>query len=148
MLRKSISAFCFIAAIVLVATGSIWAAVPEKVLRAQEGSAPEAVNITALSIDETSETRPYNGKVPGASVTTRHITMTAKVDVVLRTASNLAPGSVIVVRYENTFHEPPLPGPQPTIVLNTGDRATAYLKRGSSSDARRLSVGRTPRSEL
>ena len=37
------------------------------------------------------------------------LTMTAKVDVVLRTASNLAPGSVIVVRYENTFHEPPLP---------------------------------------
>src|SRR5437764_15382144 len=120
MLHKSISAFCLIAAIVVAAAGSIWAAVPLNQVRSWQDSAPEAVNVTALSIDQTSETRPYGN---GGSVTTTLVTLTAKVDVVHRTVSGLVPGSVIVVRYSRSGQTPPVPGIQQDIVLNIGERA-------------------------
>jgi hypothetical protein len=126
MLHKSISAFCLIAAIVIAAAGSIWAAVPSGEFQIARDSALEVVNITALSIDQNSETHPYGD---GVSVTTTRVMLTARVDVVHRTVSGLLPGSVIVVRYLRSFRTPPVPGIQQDIVLNIGERAAAYLKQ-------------------
>ena len=126
MLHQSLSPFCFIAAIVAAAAGPIWAAVPVGTIKGWQDSAPEAVNITVLSIDKTSSIRPST--VPGGSVTTTIVIMTAKVDVVLRTASGLAPGAVIVLRYSIVRQEPPVPSGPQNIILNAGDRARAYLE--------------------
>jgi len=130
MLLKSLSAFSLIGTIVIAAAGAIWAAVPENVVQGWQDSAPESLNVTVLSKDETSATRPY-GTLPGGSVTTTNVTLTIRVDLVHRTASGLVTGSVIVVRYEITRYQPP-PGPPDGaqgIVLNIGDRATAYVKQ-------------------
>jgi hypothetical protein len=126
---KSFVAFGLTVSIVIAAPGRISAAVPESVIQGQQNSAPEAMDITVLSKDETSTTRPY-GTLPGGSVTTTNVTLTAQVDVVHRTASGLALGSVIVVQYEITRYQPP-PGPldgAQGIILNIGDKAAAYLK--------------------
>jgi hypothetical protein len=135
MLVKSLGAFSLIGAIVFATAGSIRAAVPENVIKRWQDSAPEALNVTVLSKSETSATRPY-GKLPGGSVTTTNVTLTTQVNLVHRTASGLVPGSVIVVRYEITRYQPP-PGPPVLalgIVLNPGERATAYLKRTSEEN--------------
>ena len=130
MVLKSLSAFTVVGAIVVAAAVSIYAAVPENIIRGWQDAAAEALNITVLSKDETSTSRPY-GTLPGGSLTTTNVTLTAQVDVVQRTASGLAPGSVIIVQYEITRYQPP-PGPPDGargIVLNIGEKATAYLKQ-------------------
>jgi hypothetical protein len=129
MLHKSVSAG-LIGAIVFAAAGSIWAAVPEKVIQGWQDSAPEALDVTVLSKDETSATVPY-GTLPGGSVITTNVTLTTQVDAVHRTADGLTPGAVIVVQYEIIRYQPP-PGPPDGargIILNIGERAAAYLKQ-------------------
>ena len=78
MLHKSLSAFCLIAVGVGSALRSehehqqsdvVAVAVPENVIRGWQNSAPEALDITVLSIDETSTTRPY-GNSPGNTPST------------------------------------------------------------------------------
>jgi hypothetical protein len=130
MLLKSLRAFGLAATFVAAAVGSIWAAVPLSTIRAMQTAAPEAVNITAISVDKTSSTRHANAQ----TVTTIDVTLTAKVDVVVRTASSLVPGSVIVVRYEIMHSEPPTPGPQQNIILNPGEKAVAYLKHNNGNN--------------
>jgi hypothetical protein len=135
MLLKSLFVLGLFGATVAAATEEIWAAVPANVLRGWRDGAPEALNVTVLSKDETSASRPF-GTLPGGSVTTTDVTLTAKVDVVHRTASGVAPGSVIVVRYELTRYTPP-PGPPDGsrgIVLNIGEKAAAYLKQTNENN--------------
>lgn len=126
MLHYSISAFGLIAAIVVAGAGSIWAAVPLSQVRSWQDSAPEAVNVTALSIDQTLDTHPDGN---GGSVTTTLVTLTAKVDIVHRTVSGLVPGSVIAVRYSRSGQTPPMPDIQQDIVLSIGESAAAYLRQ-------------------
>jgi hypothetical protein len=83
-LLKSLNAFSLIGAVVVYTAGSIWAAVPENLIQSWQASAPEAVNVTVLSKDETSSTRPYEG-LPGVSVTVTSVTLTSQVDAVHRT---------------------------------------------------------------
>lgn len=126
MLLKSLGAFSLISAIVAAAAGSIWAAVPLSQVRNWQSRTPESLNITALSVDRSSATRPYGND---GSVTTTNVTLTAKVDVVHRTVSGLVPGSVIVVRYSISRQIPPVPGIQQDIILDIGERAAAYVKQ-------------------
>jgi hypothetical protein len=79
MLFKMLRAFGLIGALVAAAAGSVWAAVPLAQVRDWQKAAPEAVNLTALSIDQTSASRPYGD---GGTVTTTNLTLTARVDVV------------------------------------------------------------------
>jgi hypothetical protein len=66
------------ATIVAACAGSIQAAVPLTQVREWQRRAPEALSITALSVDRASATHPYGN---GGSVTTTNVTLTAKVDV-------------------------------------------------------------------
>jgi hypothetical protein len=123
-----------VGALVVAATSPNWAAIPTNVIKSWQDHAPEAVEITVLSVDELSAIRPYNATGSGGSQTTTQVTLTARVDVVHRTASNLVPGSVIVVHYVHTSYKTPLPPPGPgagdnNILLDIGDRAAAYLKK-------------------
>ena len=130
MLLKSLGACSFVGAIVI--SGSLYAAVPETIIQGWRDNAQEALDLTVLSKDETTQTRPY-GSLPGNSVITTSVTLTAKVDVIHRTATGLAQGSVIVIQYEITRYQPP-PGPPDGVrgvILNVGEGAAAYLTRAS-----------------
>ena len=131
MLLKSLGAFGLGATFLATAGGSIWAAVPLSTIRAMQDAAPEAVNITAIRVDKTSATRHVNAQLV---TTTTDVILTAKVDAVRRTTSGLTPGSEIVVRYEITHTEPPIPSPQQDIILNQGDKAVAYLKHKNENN--------------
>jgi hypothetical protein len=124
--RTLLQAALLLGATVVIAAGSAGAAIPEFVYRDMQNSAPEFLHITVLSVDKPSTTRPYDAR-PGGTVTTINVTMTAKVDGVLRTDSGLTPGAVIVVRYTVTHQSPPTPGPQEAAILSNGEKARAYL---------------------
>jgi hypothetical protein len=130
MVVRSLGAFGLVATFVVAAGGSIWAAVPLSTIRAMQDAAPEAVNITAIQVDKTLATRRENAQ----SVTTTDVILTAKVDLVRRTASGLLAGAVIVVRYQVTSHDPPMPGPQQDMILYPGNKAVAYLKRENENN--------------
>jgi hypothetical protein len=132
LMRNLFKLFGIVGALVVVATGSNWAAIPTNVIKGWQDHAPEAVEITVLSIDELSAIRPFGEMGSGGSQTTTQVTLTARVDVVHRTASNLVPGSVIVVHYVHTSYKAPLPPPgagDTNILLDIRDRAAAYLKK-------------------
>jgi hypothetical protein len=134
MLRESLSALLVFSSIVLTEAGAIWAAVPMAVIKSWQDRAPEAVEITVLTANKKSMTRPYNAMRPGGSQTTTYVTLTATVDVVYRTASNLTPGSVILVRYVIQRYKPiPPPDGDYGIILDRQDRAMAYLKKSGES---------------
>jgi hypothetical protein len=65
------------------------------------------------------------------SIRTTNVTLTAKVDVVRRTAGDLAQDALVIVHYV-TRRYTPLPGPPDGnlgVSLEIGDRATAYLNK-------------------
>ncbi len=131
-MRNPIMLFGVVGALLLAPSGSNWAAVPSNVIKGWQDHAPEAVEITVLSIDQLSAIRPYNTMNSTGSETTTQVTLTARVDVVHRTSSNLVPGSIIVVHYVHTSYKTPVPPPgagDTTILLDVHDRAAAYLKK-------------------
>ncbi len=131
-MRNVIILFGVVGALVVAVTGPNWAAIPTNVIKGWQDRAPEAMEITVLSIDELSAIRPYNATGSGGSQTTTQVTLTARVDTVHRTASNLVPGSVIVVHYVHTSYKMSRPPPgsgDTNILLGIGDRAAAYLKK-------------------
>jgi hypothetical protein len=126
--RNLVTVICLLATVAVAMNGPLRAAVPMNVIKGWQDNAPESLDITVLSADQTSAVRPYNA-IPGGSVTTTNVTLRAKVDVVRRTASNLATEAEIVVQYVVQHYEPVAPpdGNYGTI-LGAKDRATAYLK--------------------
>jgi hypothetical protein len=129
MLRKSFVASSLVGVIIAGTTTAAGSAVPSKVIQGWQQSAPEVLQLTVLSKQEASARRPW--AAGGGSMTTTDVTLTGKVNEVRRTASGVAPGSVITVRYRITRYEP-LPGPpdgNQGIVLNVAEEATAYLKQ-------------------
>jgi hypothetical protein len=123
--------FVSLAASILIDDTVVRAAVPANVIKAWQDNAPESVDITVQSVEKTSRARIYDA-VPGGSVTTTNVTLRAKIDVVRRSASNLTPGTEIVVRYVVQHYDPAAP-PDGNygIILSPQDSATAYLKKAS-----------------
>jgi hypothetical protein len=115
---------------VLAAGGSVWAAVPITTIQRWQEAAPEVVGITVLSVDQVSRTLPYHNLRPDGSVTTIDFTLKARVDIVHRTISGLAPGSTIAIQYSARRYEPisPPDGNYGTILQIDG-KAKAYLKK-------------------
>jgi hypothetical protein len=107
------------------------AAVPANVIKGWQDNAPESLDITVQSVEKNSTARTHDA-VPGGSVTTTDVTLHAKIDAVRRSASNLTPGTEIVVRYVVQHYDPVAP-PDGNygVVLSPQDRATAYLKKAS-----------------
>jgi hypothetical protein len=117
-------------ALAQLATGPTHAAVPAKVIKAWQDNAPEMLEVTVLSISKTSETSPSDIMGSGGSVTTGDISLTAKIDQVHRTASNLKPGDEIIIKYKFRRYTPiPPPDGNYGVILNSGEKATAYLKQ-------------------
>jgi hypothetical protein len=129
-----LSASCLIGAIAVVMTGSSRAAVPEDTMRAWRDKAPEALDVTVLSSDQASTTNVRRDRTPASTVTTAIVTLNARVDYVRRTASGVMKDSMIVVRYQVTREDPPVPGVTGNRALLTGEKATVYLKNMGAND--------------
>ncbi len=125
-LLKSLASVSLVGTIFAATSGSIWAAVPLSVVQRWQNAAPESLMVTVVSVDHASSTRSVPGNV--GSVTTINVTFAAKVDAVHRTASGVVPGAVILVRYQITHQEPPVPGIQQERLVSAGEKTTAYLK--------------------
>jgi hypothetical protein len=128
------TAVCGLGFLALASSGSVWAAVPINTVRRWQESAPEAVSITVLSVNKASSTRPYVELRPNGSVTTLDIAVNARVDLVHRTESGLAPQEIIIIRYHARRYEPVSPpGGNYGLTLNVGQRAKAYLRKTSDN---------------
>jgi hypothetical protein len=127
---KSVAAVFRLGVFVLVAGGSVWAAVPISTIQRWREAAPDVVGITVLSVDQVSSTRPYVELRPEGAVTTFKLTVNAKIDVVHRTASELVPGATIVIQYSARRYKPVSP-PDGNygVILDMGQKAKAYVKK-------------------
>jgi hypothetical protein len=121
-----------------VATTPLEAAVPLSTIKKWQDSATEALELTVLSVNKSTRAGQAIGdQFPGCTQTFTDQTVTAKVDVVHRSAGGLQPGDVIV--FDNTFmYVSPLscivPGYPMGETFNPGDRAEAYLRPAEKGD--------------
>jgi len=128
MAHKAIVAICLASLAAIAAPTAIWAAVPINVIKGWQNSEPEALEITVQSVTQGApETRPMTG-TPDGVVTRTGVTLVAKVDAVHRSASNLQPGAVIVVKFIVQRSNPRVPDGNIGVVLSKGERARAFLK--------------------
>jgi hypothetical protein len=121
------AASCLISATVVM-TGSGRAAVPDDTMRAWWDKASEALDVTVLTSDQASTTDVRRDRVPASTVITTIVTLNVRVDGVRRTASGVMKDSVIVVRYQVTREDPPIPSVTGDRALLIGEKATVYLK--------------------
>jgi hypothetical protein len=128
MLHRQIFAIYLASLAAVAAPATVWAAVPTKVIRGWQNSAPEALEISVVSVAESApETRAMNG-TPGGVVTKISVTLVAKVDAVHKSATDLRPGAVIVIKYIVQRSKPLVPDGDYGVMLDKGERARAYLK--------------------
>ena len=133
MLSRLAAAVCLAAC--LAAAGTANAAVPLKTTKAWQDSAPEALDITVVSVSEETESKPVAAH-PGCTTSTRKLTVTARVDAVRRSASGLKPGEVVVFRHTVIRTWPcAIPGGSFGAMVNAGDRATVYLRPAEAGSA-------------
>lgn len=110
------------------------AAVPSSTIKAWQDSAPEALEVTVLSVREERQAQPVAGQ-PNCTQTHYEFTVTAKVDVVHRSASGVQPGRTITFRHGAMRIGPcALPGMNSGEILKGGDRAEAYLRPAGTPD--------------
>jgi len=131
---KSAIAICEVGFFVFAAGGFVLAAVPNSTVQRWQEAATDVVSITVLLVDQTSSTKPYKPPYdklsPDGSVTTFDLSVTARVDVVHRSASALTPQTTIIVQYGARRYKPaPPPGGDYGVILETGQKAKAYLKK-------------------
>jgi hypothetical protein len=130
MARSIILAFC----LAVAAIGAAESAVPDTTIKAGQDSAPEALEVTVLSVSKTSQAQPEPGH-PGCTRTVTEFTVTAKIDAVQRTASGLKPGQTITFNHTMISLYPcVLPGVNFGQALSAGDHVEAYLRPAGTAD--------------
>jgi hypothetical protein len=135
MIRRMLAFLSVLCAATFAAAHFVMAAVPVSVIEGWQKAASEVVTFTVVALDETSKSRLIERSGPAHSVTDTNVILTVKVDSVQRTASGLAPGASIVLRYAVRRYEPVAP-PDGNfgVILRVGDKATAYLKKGAAGN--------------
>ena len=120
-------------ALAVTAAGSR-AAVPDTTIKAWQASAAEALEVTILSVKSEKHEQPVAGQ-PNCIQTREEITMTAKVDVVHRSASRMQPGRTITL-LNSVLRTGPcaLPGGSFGERFNAGDRVAAWLRPAGTTD--------------
>jgi hypothetical protein len=137
---KSAIAICEIGLFVIAAGNFVLAAVPISTIQSWRDAATDVVSITVLSVDQKTSTKPYGG--PDGSVTTYDISLTARVDVVDRSANGLTPQTTIIVHYDAQYYEPvPPPGGNYGTILKINQKAKAYLKKNGNEYRLAGSIG-------
>jgi len=137
MLRRSVLVLvtsCLAATTLFAAAAPVEAAVAINTIKSRQNSATEALEITVLSVSESTQAHPFAG-YPGCTRTVRNLTVTAKVDVVRRSTSGLQPGNVIVFDATVVSVWPcAIPGGNFGQMLSPGDRVEAYLRPAGTGD--------------
>src|SRR5262249_36410606 len=114
------------ACVVSVAAG--YAATPSSTIKGWQDSAPEALEVTVVSVREQKQVQPV-AREPNCTTTRYTFTVTAKVDVVRRSASGMQPGRTVTFRHDAIRTAPcALPDGNFGDILNEGDHAEAYLR--------------------
>jgi hypothetical protein len=128
---KSAIAICAIGFFVIAAGSFVLAAPAPSTIQSWRDAATDVVSITVLSVDQKTSTKPLVGS--DGSVTTYDISLTARVDVVDRSANALTPQATIIVHYGAQYYEgfTPVGGNYGTI-LKIGQKAKAYLKKNGN----------------
>ncbi len=110
-----------------------YAATPQSTVKSWQDSAPEAFEVMVLSVNE--EKRQERLMAPNCTQTIQGFLVTAKVEVVLRSACGVQPGRIITFRNSVTGTGAcAIPGGNSGTVLSGGDRAEAYLRPGGTPD--------------
>lgn len=139
MTRAFLAFALALGAFVVTAAGG-HAAVPSNTIKAWQDSAPEALEVTILSVREERQAQAVPGQ-PNCTQTRYEFTITAKVDVVRRSASGVRPGRTITL-HDSALRTGPcaLPGGSFGEILNGGDRAAAYLRPAGTPDGAFMAV--------
>lgn len=134
---KSTAAVCAIGFFVIAADGFVLAAAPPSTIQSWRDAATDVVSITVLSVDQKTSTTPLtasDGSVNfDKSRTIYDVTLTARVDVVDRSANALTPQAKIIVHYGGEYYVGivALDGNYAPI-LKIGQKAKAYLKKNGN----------------
>ncbi len=124
-----------------LAVGTLGVTIPLSHLAAAnwswENSAPEALEVTVLSARDE---KRYEPKGPNCNWTIHEYTITAKVDVVHRSASGVQPGRTITFKNTVTWTGCPIPRGDFGAMVHDGDRAEAYLKPAETPDGAFVAV--------
>jgi hypothetical protein len=125
------------AGLIVTAAAPARAAVPLSTIQGWKDSAPEALEITVLKVDESDQAAPVRG-APGCVHTHATLTVTAQINVAWRSSSGLAPGNVVVFTQDVMSTWPcVMAGANLGPSLAVGSRAAVYL-RPAQSEARQL----------
>jgi len=106
---------------ILGTTHDIRAELPPYVYKERQEKAPEALVIKVRSVSRR-ETAAENWKQI-------EFTVRAEVEKVERSATKLAPGATIEIRYSQRNYSPPMVGPSDVPALQEGQVCPAYLAR-------------------
>ena len=119
----------------LGAMGYLRAEVPISVLRDMQDKASEALWINVLSVDQQLKRRELEeGSGEKVIEETALVTVSARVQTILRSASGLVPHTFITIRYEVTRRTPPVPGASPPATPKSGETLRAYLNKVNGSE--------------
>ena|ERR1700719_1204799 len=105
--------------VVILGTTDVRAELPPYVYKEWQEKAPEALVIKVLSVSKR-ETAGENWKQI-------EFTVKAEVQKVERSATKLAPGAAIEIRYSQRHYSPPIVGPSEVQALKEGQVCPAYL---------------------
>jgi hypothetical protein len=122
-------ALCEVGFLVIAASSFVLAAVPFTTIQSWRDAATDVVSITVLSVDQRTITKPLAEGSDG-SITTYDISLTARVDVVDRSANALTPQTTIIIHYGAQYYQGMIPvGANYGTILKIHEKAKAYLKK-------------------
>ena len=104
---------------IVAVTGRLPAELPPSAYKEWQAKAPEVLLVKVISVTQR-ETRAENGKEI-------NFTVTAEVQKVERSATNLTPGKKIEIRYSQRHYSQPIAGPSEIPALKEGQSCPAYL---------------------
>ena len=118
-----------------LAVTDLLAEILSSTLRDMQDQAPEALRINVLAVDQQSRRREFEEK-NGQKVIeeTISVTASARVQSVLRTASGLTPGSVVIILYDIKRRTPSVPDARPPEILKPGETVRAYLSKARGAE--------------
>ena len=123
----------------VVTAAASYAAVPLSTLKRWQDGAPEALEVTVMSVKEDKRTVMWSS--PTCSQTIYDFTVTARVNLVHRSASGVQPGQTITLHNSLQATGPcVVPDGSFGVVLNWGDHVEAYLRPAGTPDGAFLAV--------
>jgi len=120
-MRRFASKWAALLVLIVGTTHEVRAELPPYVYKERQEKAPEALVIKVRSVSK--------GETAGENWEQIEFTVKAEVQKVVRSATELAPGATIEIRYSQRHYSPPIVGPSEVPALKEGQVCPAYLSR-------------------